>query len=526
MNTNHLIKRGALLYWAALFTLCAALIHFIGMLKQAPQSWVLVALLVVGTLMQASLAVATVAVPARRILLAAGVIEAVAVLIWLLAHSTGLPDGLTAWKAETLSVPDLFLPAIEALSAFFFLCLFGRTWKIERGLWRTILNLLPSLVLLGLLLWAIVNYKIAEVIPAIMILDAQVPTSLFSFFLPAVGLLVAFLLLRLAFPHLRKKTKGAGRTTLILLPALLVVNLLAWDGGTSAANTVWFPATASVRATPGQTTTLNYCNLSGSPLAMDLSEPSAQARRPAPVVFYIHGGEALLGSRTLDDGSADAPYFIQLRNELLAHGFVVGAIDYSLAPLNKVSEQVQDAKCAVRFLRAHASELGIDPQRIGVYGPSQGGYISSMLGTAGPAAGYDVGPYLNQSSRVQAVVDMWGPADLTDFSGSPSWISALMQGMSGGTASHTRLHTASPVTYVAPGDPPFLIIHGADDWFIAPHHSQGLAKLLQAAGVPTTLVIVKHNGHGLDAPTSGQVEQPTPSTLVHMISDFFVGTLS
>jgi dipeptidyl aminopeptidase/acylaminoacyl peptidase len=142
-----------------------------------------------------------------------------------------------------------------------------------------------------------------------------------------------------------------------------------------------------------------------------------------------------------------------------------------------------------------------------------------MLGTAGPAVGYDVGQYPKQSSRVQAVVDMWGPTDLTNFSGSPSWISSIVRGRP------AALRKASPVTYVEPGDPPFLIIHGADDWFIAPHHSQELTRLLHAAGVPETLVIVQHNGHGLDAPSSGQVEQPSAETLVHMISDFFSRTL-
>jgi acetyl esterase/lipase len=74
---------------------------------------------------------------------------------------------------------------------------------------------------------------------------------------------------------------------------------------------------------------------------------------------------------------------MQLRDELLQRGFVVGSIDYPLIPLASGQEMVNDAKCAVRFLRAHASVLGINPQRIGVYGDSEGGYIASMLGTTG-----------------------------------------------------------------------------------------------------------------------------------------------
>ena len=200
--------------------------------------------------------------------------------------------------------------------------------------------------------------------------------------------------------------------------------------------------------------------------------------------------------------------FLQLRDELLKRGFVVGSIDYGLAPLYQTSDQVREAKCAVRFLRTYAAQLGIDPQRIGVYGTSQGGYISAMLGTVGADAGFDAGQYMDLSSLVQAVVDMWGPTDLTNWSGSPSWISTFSA-----ERTSAQLSAASPVSYVAPNDPPFLIIHGMDDWFITLHHSQDFAKLLQAKGVPATLVMVQHDGHGLAAPTAGQVEQPSPDEL-------------
>jgi acetyl esterase/lipase len=323
-------------------------------------------------------------------------------------------------------------------------------------------------------------------------------------------------------------TPRAGRTTLILLPALLIINIMTWTGGISAATTVWFPTAAAVHAPAGQTTTLSYCNsVDGRPLAMDITEPSTQATRPAPVVFYIHGGEALQGSRVLEDGSMDGVYFTQLRDNLVHRGFVVGSIDYGLAPLYGVSTEVKEAKCAVRFLRAHANDLGIDPQRIGVYGPSQGGYLSAMLGTTGNEKSLDVGQYLDQSSRVEAVVDMWGPSDLTNFSGSPSWISSLNRGLGASdTVAHAALNKASPLYLVTHDDPPFLIIHGTNDWFIAPHHSQDLAKRLHAAGVPETLVMLQNDGHGLDAPIAGKVEQPDPATVVQMISDFFARTLA
>jgi acetyl esterase/lipase len=132
---------------------------------------------------------------------------------------------------------------------------------------------------------------------------------------------------------------------------------------------------------------------------------------------------------------------------------------------------------------------------------------------------------------------MWGPADLTDWRGSPSFVSTLGEGLgidgtrgtalgAGQAPTNARKNYVSPVSYVTPNAPPFLIIQGADDWFITPHHSQKLASLLQAAHVPTTLVMVQHDGHGLAAPTPGQVEQPSPDALIQMIQDFFVKTLA
>ncbi|GCE21528.1 alpha/beta hydrolase fold domain-containing protein [Dictyobacter kobayashii] len=478
----------------------------------------LLATLLIGfTLVQAVLAVGVLTTPTRHVLLITGIVELVGLLVWIIAHTLGLPDGFAIWRPETLALPDLYLPFVEGISACFFLCLSGRTWSAAPKAWRITCAVLPRLFLPGLLIVGVLK----SVSIAVFFLVPGVFSSLQYCFLPAVGIFALFLILRQAIRPLRMRTPRAWRTTFILLPALLVLGFVTWGGGVSAIDTAWLTTSVPASIPAGQTATMAYCNSSnGSPMAMDISEPAATAARPAPVVFMIHGGETLVGSRLLLDGSQDGVYYTQLRNELLAHGFVVGSIDYSLVPLSHISEQIRDAKCAVRFLRTYASQLGIDPQRIGVYGPSQGGYISAMLGTVGPQVGYDSGQYMNQSSRVQAVVDMWGLTELDNLSGSPFFVSLL----TGGTP--TLLKAASPITYVAAGDPPFLIIHGTDDWMIAPHHSQDMAKALQTAHVPVTLVMVKHDSHGLAVPTGGQTEQPSPDTLIHMISDFFARTLA
>lgn len=516
--TAHHLKRGALFYWAVLLTMSAAIMHLVTVLKQPPSSELLAVLLLGFTIIQAMVAVAIVAVPARRLLFIAGIVETIGILVWINARAFGLPDGFTVWQPETLGVPDLYIPFVEGISAFFFLCLCGRTWSTAPRVWRITFAVLPRLLLLGLLIWGVLK----SVAIVAFFLVPGVFSSLQYFFLPVVGLLAVFLILRQVIRPLRMRTQGAWRTTFILLPAFLVLGILTWGGGVSAIDTAWLSPSTPVNVPAGQTATLSYCNSSnGSPLAMDISEPSAQTSRPAPMVFYIHGGETLVGSRILEDGTLDGTYFAQLRTDLLNRGFIVGSIDYGLVPLYNAGQQVSEAKCAVRFLRAHASELNLDPLRIGVYGPSQGGYISAMLGTVGPDKYYDVGQYLNQSSQVQAVVDMWGPTDLSNFSGSPWWASLLT-----GHNTQAQLRSASPAYHVAPGDPPFLIMHGTDDWFIAPHHSQDMAKRLQAAGVPVTLVMIQHDSHGLAVPTNGQIEQPSPNTLVQMIVNFFSKTLA
>lgn len=522
------IKRGGFLYWAALFTLSTATIRFLAILLQTPPSGLLVALLLFGALIQASSAISVVVWPARHVLIAAGVIDGLAVLLWVLAHTTGVPVGFTLWHAELSSIADLWLPIMEVTAACFFFSLAARTWSVRSRFWCILVIVLPYLFLAGVLVLAQIKQAPAALFMlAVFTVPGTIPTSLQVIFLPAAGLVLLFLLARLIFARLRARTPRAWLVSLAVLPILFATSLLSWPAATEgASNAVWFPVSdqSTVRAPAGQMTTLEYCHPGGDPLAMDLSEPAATFTRPVPIVFYIHGGEGTIGDRQFSAQSLDDGYFAQLRSNLLAHGFAVGSIDYKLAPLGTMVEQVRETKCAVRFLRAHAHELGIDPRRIGVYGASEGGYLSAMLGLTGPGAGFDQGQYLDQSSSVQAVIDMWGPTDLSDWRGSPSWVYTLGQGLGIYTASDEKY--ASPVSYVRPGAPPFLIIQGADDWFITPHHSQKLENLLQAAHVPTTLVMVQHDEHGLVAPTPGLVEQPSPAAVIQMIQEFFVKTLA
>lgn len=323
----------------------------------------------------------------------------------------------------------------------------------------------------------------------------------------------------------RRVLAGMALAPLMVLVLLgVVVGVYGSSDGFAGAG---FPAgTVTPRNLPaGQMSTVEYCRPDGVPLAMDLYIPPAAARagRPAPVAMYVHGG-GMIGDRKVHGAGASlanhqGALFTPLQEQLNAHGFVVASIDYRLPPGTPWPAQIGDAKCAVRFLRAHAAGLGIDPARIGVWGSSGGGQLSSLLGMTRPEAGFDHGQYPDQSSAVQAVVDMFGPADFTDFDDSAPFGRFIVQTWLGNSTALRR--SASPVTYVAPSAPPFLILQGTEDPLVRPRQSAGLAQRLHAAGVPTTLIEVQGTEHTLATP--GQ--RPSPDELAATVINFLTTTL-
>jgi acetyl esterase/lipase len=144
-------------------------------------------------------------------------------------------------------------------------------------------------------------------------------------------------------------------------------------------------------------------------LKMDIYFPPNEEGKPVPAVMFVHGGAWSVGDKS-------RMTFSQLLPLLVKRGYLVTSINYRLAPKYKFSAQIEDAKCAVRFLRAHAGEFNLDPNRIGVEGESAGGHLVALLGLTDANAGFEGnGGWNDQSSRVEAVADLFGPADLTNF---------------------------------------------------------------------------------------------------------------
>jgi len=253
----------------------------------------------------------------------------------------------------------------------------------------------------------------------------------------------------------------------------------------------------------GETLTdVAYCTMDDSSQKMDVYFPGTGG--PWPALVYVHGGSWLHGDKS------EAAMFAR---GMTAQGYLVVSINYRLYPAGKFPTMIEDVKCAIRSLRAHAGEYNIDPKRIAAIGPSAGGHLVSLLGTSDEGAGWDVGEYLDQSSRVQAVIAMAAVTDL-----SRNFPNADIENMKlVGFGEHT-VAQASPITHVTADDPPFLLIHGERDTLVPYEQSQLMYERLVQMNVPAQLVIVKNAGHSFVAPNGSAT--PTLAEINQMILNF------
>jgi acetyl esterase/lipase len=160
--------------------------------------------------------------------------------------------------------------------------------------------------------------------------------------------------------------------------------------------------------------------------------------------------------------------------------------------------QIHDAKAAVRWVRANAKKYRVNPDRIGVTGGSAGGHLSLLVGLTDPASGVE-GESGNpgQSSRVQAVVNVFGPTDMAFCyeKSSVAWIFRLFMGGTPAEAAE-RYKAASPITYVSQDDPPVLTLHGDQDALVPVEQAKALDEKMKTAGASHTLMVFEGQGHG------------------------------
>jgi acetyl esterase/lipase len=254
----------------------------------------------------------------------------------------------------------------------------------------------------------------------------------------------------------------------------------------------------------GETLTdITYCTPDNTPQAMDIYIPDAGG--PWPVLVYVHGGAWMRGDKA-------EPMMSLFAKGMTAQGYLVASVNYRLYPDAQFPAMIQDVKCAVRFLRAHAAEYNLDPNRMGAVGVSAGGHLVSLLGTTDASAGWDVGEYLDQSSRVQAVIAMAGVTDL-----SRNFPNADIEAMKRVGFGEYNVVEASPISHVTPDDPPFLLIHGDRDELVPVEQSQVMYDRLIQQNVPAQLVIVQNARHSFTAPAG---TTPTLAEINQIILDF------
>lgn len=220
---------------------------------------------------------------------------------------------------------------------------------------------------------------------------------------------------------------------------------------------------------------------------LDLYRP-AKAEKPLPVIVWIHGGAFRMGSK--DQGSPALSFVLK--------GYAVASINYRLSQHALFPAQIEDCKSAVRFLRANASKYNLNPDRIAVWGASAGGNLAALVGTTGDSMDFDKGEKNLTSSRVQAVVDFFGPTDFTKMGGDHDSPDSPESALIGGPIQENKAKAAraNPIAFVTKSDPPFLIVHGSSDPMVPYSQSVLLAESLKKAGVPVIFHTIEGAGHG------------------------------
>ncbi len=227
-------------------------------------------------------------------------------------------------------------------------------------------------------------------------------------------------------------------------------------------------------------------------LALDIARPE-NLDKPTACIVFIHGGGWRGGNRKVH-----VPQIL----EVAKRGYVSATIQYRLVPSARFPAQVEDVKCAIRFLRANADKYQIDSERIGAIGFSAGAHLSMLLGVMDKKDGLEgSGGNSDQSSKVQAVVAYFGPTDLgaKDYPAiSGGMINDFLNSTPDENSEVRKL--ASPVTYVDKADAPLLIYQGTKDRLVPHTQATLMADAMSAAGMPGRVELLIGADHGWGPP--------------------------
>ncbi len=234
---------------------------------------------------------------------------------------------------------------------------------------------------------------------------------------------------------------------------------------------------------------VEYGRVGDRPLLLDLYVPKGLTR-PVPALIFIHGGGWQGGDRR------DYKYYTV---RYAKRGYVAATISYRFVKEAIFPACVQDAKCAVRWMRANAAKYHVDPKRIAALGGSAGGHLAMMLGySAGVPELEGDGGHAGVSSAVQAVVNLYGPVDLTVPVAHEHPITMAFFGGKTYKEAPDQYKLASPITHLDKNDPPTLILQGTLDELVPVAQADMLAKRLKALGIPCMYDRLEGYPHTMD----------------------------
>jgi len=270
-----------------------------------------------------------------------------------------------------------------------------------------------------------------------------------------------------------------------IVAALVGLALLAASGCSGTAKQEPEPVEYQIKSTYD----VEYGRVGDRPLLLHIVEPDPTPKKPMPALVYLHGGGWMA------ERSKYSP-----NQQLAKYGYFTVTVDYRLTDEAIFPAQIQDAKAAVRWLRANAKQYHIDPNRIGAWGHSSGGHLAALLGTSGDVEDLEGdGGSKGNSSRVQAVVNLAGVIDLLKQPWPQDRADTAAGRLVGGPVKDRLdvVKRTNPITYITRDDPPVLTIHGAEDEAVPLAQSEGLHEALQKAGVSSELVVLPGFGHSV-----------------------------
>jgi alpha-L-fucosidase 2 len=232
---------------------------------------------------------------------------------------------------------------------------------------------------------------------------------------------------------------------------------------------------------------IEYGQAGGERLLLDASIPDGPG--PFPAVILVHGGGWRAGDKS---GGPQKGYMAPMQDPLSQAGFAWFSINYRLTPKFPHPAQIEDLETAIRWVKAHAAQYHVDPKRIALAGESAGG---QMVGLAAVRA--------DDSTRVAAVVGFYGLYDFLTPSKAlgqpiPSFAKlTTKETQSLDDATLKLLHDVSASSFVKPGLPPFLLLHGTADQGVPYEQSVNFQAKLKAVGVPCELISIQDGPHGM-----------------------------